>query len=249
MCGQTIHVAKIVSQAWKSLSAEEREKWDKLAEDDKTRYDVEKSQYKGPWKVAVGKRRLKDPTSPKRPMSAFLAFSNKRRGMVKRKNPHMGNGELSKALSVMWKEAPNELRQKYIQDELVKREAYKVAMAAWKKAKRDERQSCYHHEMQDTAHFDTDQMQIESHSLDDHHRALDGKEQSVALMMKANSKMGGNDALTSSARVLNPSMSFIPGDLYPGITADGSSKRSLMNLVGWTGIDLVSLLRTCHVSS
>lgn len=65
-------------------------------------------------------------------MSAFLAYSNKRRGPLKQKNPQMGNAELSKTLAQMWKDAPNEQRQKYIEEELVKREAYKSAMAEWK---------------------------------------------------------------------------------------------------------------------
>jgi hypothetical protein len=38
----------------------------------------------------------------------------------------------------MWREAPAEVRQKYIRDEAAKREAYKAAMALWKEAKGEE---------------------------------------------------------------------------------------------------------------
>jgi hypothetical protein len=66
------------------MSAQEKEVWDKRAQKDKARYEVEKAMYKGPWKIPANKRTPKDPAAPKRPMSAFLAFSNKRRAALKR---------------------------------------------------------------------------------------------------------------------------------------------------------------------
>ncbi len=133
-----------MSEAWKSLSPEEKEKWDTMARKDKARYEVEKTMYTGPWKVPAVKRSLKDPNAPKRPMSAFLAYSNSRRAMVKKQNPHMGNAEISKHLSTMWKEAPADVRQKYIDQEFTKRQVYKTTMADWRKksseGKRIERQ-------------------------------------------------------------------------------------------------------------
>jgi high mobility group protein B1 len=138
-------VAKLVSEAWKDLPPEEREKWEGLARRDKARYDAERVMYKGPWKVPANKRTPKDPSAPKRPMSAFLAFSNSRRAMVKRQNPESTNAEISKTLSNMWKEAPDDIRQQYIDEEYEKRQQYKVAMADWRKKydeeKRVERQA------------------------------------------------------------------------------------------------------------
>jgi hypothetical protein len=74
-------------------------------------------------------------------MSAFLAFANKRRGIVKHDNPDMNNAEISKLLSDMWKEAPQHVRQKYIDHELAKRNEYKAAMIDWRK-KKDEEKRC-----------------------------------------------------------------------------------------------------------
>jgi hypothetical protein len=71
---QATDVAKLVAEAWKNLSTEERKKWDELARIDKARFKTEQALYKGPWKVAAGKRLPKDPTAPKRPMSAFSLF-------------------------------------------------------------------------------------------------------------------------------------------------------------------------------
>lgn len=41
-----------ISKEWKELSPSERQKWKKMAEQDKHRYNVEKSQYTGPWIVS-----------------------------------------------------------------------------------------------------------------------------------------------------------------------------------------------------
>lgn len=37
----------MVSEAWKKLSPEDRKEWDDAAEKDKTRYEAEKTMYKG----------------------------------------------------------------------------------------------------------------------------------------------------------------------------------------------------------
>jgi hypothetical protein len=49
----TTEIAKMVSKAWKTLPEDEREKWEDMAREDKTRYENEKTLYKGPWKVAI----------------------------------------------------------------------------------------------------------------------------------------------------------------------------------------------------
>jgi mRNA-degrading endonuclease RelE of RelBE toxin-antitoxin system len=40
-----------ISKEWKELPPSERAKWKDMAEQDKRRYDVEKSRYTGPWVV------------------------------------------------------------------------------------------------------------------------------------------------------------------------------------------------------
>jgi hypothetical protein len=136
---QTTDIAKLVSEAWRELNAEDKEVWEKKARKDKARYEVEKAMYKGPWKIPANKRTPKDPTAPKRPMSAFLAFSNKRRAALKRQTPDATNADLSKMLSVTWKEAPDELRKKYMEEEAELRQKYKIAMAAWRRKVADEK--------------------------------------------------------------------------------------------------------------
>lgn len=121
------------------MPPDEKENWEKKARKDKARYEVEKAMYKGPWKVQANKRTPKDPSAPKRPMSAFLAFSNKRRAALKRENPDATNADLSKMLSKTWKEIPDDIRKKYMDEEAILRATYKVDVAQWRKKVADEK--------------------------------------------------------------------------------------------------------------
>lgn len=129
----TTNVAKMVSRAWKKLSDDEREKWEEMARQDKVRYEMEKSIYTGPWKVPAKQRVAKDPACPKRPMSAFLSYSNSKRSSVKSEHKNTKNAEISKILAQMWKKADPVEKQVYIDEEFRLRQQYKNAMSEWKK--------------------------------------------------------------------------------------------------------------------
>uniref|UniRef100_A0A7S4AU04 HMG box domain-containing protein n=1 Tax=Pseudo-nitzschia australis TaxID=44445 RepID=A0A7S4AU04_9STRA len=144
----TTEVAKMVSRAWKALPEDEREKWEEMARQDKARYEMEKSMYTGPWKVPATKRVSKDPKAPKRPMSAFLSFSNSRRSEVKNKYKDAKNAEVSRILAQMWKDADEEEKKGFVDEEFALRQKYKIAMSEWKrqseqeiKTKREEREN------------------------------------------------------------------------------------------------------------
>lgn len=137
----TTEVAKMVSQEWKNLSSEEREKWEELARKDKARYEMEKTMYTGPWKIPAKKRSQKDPNAPKRPMSAFLSFSNSKRSQVKNKHPDIGNAEVSRILAQMWKDASDDERKDHIDKEFKLRQEYKVAIAEWRLNSENEMQA------------------------------------------------------------------------------------------------------------
>jgi len=126
-------VSKKSSELWKKLSPEERAHWDARAEKDKERFMLEKAAYTGPWQIPW-KRAKKDPSAPKRPMSAFLYFSQDRRGSLKTANPTMRNTEISSILGKLWRDASDEDRRPYVERELFDRNKYKAVLATWKKA-------------------------------------------------------------------------------------------------------------------
>ena len=130
----------MVSEAWKSLPADEREYWEEMARKDKERYEFEKSNYKGPWKVPAEKP-VKDPNAPKRPMSAFLSYSNSKRSAVKKLNPHMTNAEVSRILAKMWKTATDDDKSEFVQNEFKARQRYRLAMVDWKAGADDRKEA------------------------------------------------------------------------------------------------------------
>lgn len=115
--------------------------WEEKARIDKQRFELEKAMYRGPWKVeaTAGRKAPKDPNAPKKPVSAFLAFSNSKRGWVTGRNPGATNAQVSKILSTMWKAAPPEVKQTYIDREAKLREKYKRDIAKWR-ADHDQKQ-------------------------------------------------------------------------------------------------------------
>ena len=77
-----------------------------------------------------------DPEAPKRPMSAFLAFSNKRRKSLKRQYPCATNADLSKMLAKTWREAPEVIREKYLNEAAALSDQYKVDIMKWREDKK-----------------------------------------------------------------------------------------------------------------
>ena len=111
----------------------DRKIWEKKAQQDKVRYMAEKAEYKGPWKILANRRHPKDPSSPKKPVPAYFAFSNARRQKVKSDNPSASNAEISGILSNMWKEAPEAIRKVYVEEEASRRQEYAVEMEKWRR--------------------------------------------------------------------------------------------------------------------
>jgi HMG (high mobility group) box len=116
----------------KHLPPEQRAYWDNVALKDKERFMMEKASYTGPWQVPW-KRAKKDPSAPKRPMSAFLYFSQGRRSQLKQQNPELKNTEVSRLLGDLWRNATEEARRPFVEKELEEREKYKIAIAGWRK--------------------------------------------------------------------------------------------------------------------
>jgi hypothetical protein len=125
------NISKRSAEMWKSLSPEERAIWDDVAFQDKKRYLMEKSQYTGPWQVPW-KRVKKDPSAPKRPMSAFLYFSQGKRAEIKSLRPDIKNTEVSRVLGEMWRNLSDVERAPHIERERQEREIYKVAITEWR---------------------------------------------------------------------------------------------------------------------
>jgi HMG (high mobility group) box len=83
-------------------------------------------------------------------MSAFLKYSQKRRSMVKEKNPDMSNTDVSRLLGEMWRSASPSERAPYVEQEEVERAQYKEEIKSWRdeQAKLDAASRTSHHAVQ-----------------------------------------------------------------------------------------------------
>ncbi|PKI83034.1 Non-histone chromosomal protein 6 [Malassezia vespertilionis] len=69
-------------------------------------------------KVATGGRKTKakkDPAAPKRPLSAYMFFSQDWRERVKADNPEAGFGDVGRLLGTKWKEMGDEEKKPYVE--------------------------------------------------------------------------------------------------------------------------------------
>jgi hypothetical protein len=141
-------ILAIVAAEWRNLDETVRASWDERARDDKVRYVREKAEYKGPW-TTPKRRAKKHPHAPRRPMSAFLKYSQNRRAMIKEQNPDMGNTDVSRLLGEMWRNASEAERRPYIEQELVERAEYNETMKKFREeqARRDVSSRTSHREV------------------------------------------------------------------------------------------------------
>ena len=124
-------VMKQLALMWKSLPSDERERYERIAEADKTRYFTQMENYTGPMRVP-NKRQKKPEGAPKRAMSAFLSFSQMMRPTIRMQQPHLKNTEISSVLAERWKNASEEEKRPHLEKEILEREKYHVEMVKWK---------------------------------------------------------------------------------------------------------------------
>jgi len=69
---------------------------------------------------------------PKRPMSAFLAFSNQRRAAAHEANKGATSKEISRILAEEWRSAPEQVKRPYVEEHDRKNAEYKAAMKSFR---------------------------------------------------------------------------------------------------------------------
>lgn len=113
------------------------------------RFMQQKSAYKGPWE-APKRRAKKHPLAPKRPMSAFLKYSQHMRKFVKEQNPDMANTDVSRLLGEMWRNATPLEKRPYVETEKRERAVYKKDIARFREeqAKKDAESRTSHESVQ-----------------------------------------------------------------------------------------------------
>lgn len=119
-------LAKFTSHMYKSLPADEKQRWDAHAAQDKARYEAEMATYvPPPGYDATGNlvedrrlskkymRKLKDPEQPKRARGSFVFFTFDERPNVMSEFPGIKFVEMGSILGERWRNLSNEDKQKY----------------------------------------------------------------------------------------------------------------------------------------
>lgn len=124
--------SKMCSEKWKSMSPEEKAKFEEMAKIDKLRYDQEMKSYVPPAGAKKGKKKKKDPNAPKRPPSAFLIFTSEHREKIKEHNPGISNPDIAKKFGEMWKKMSTTDKAPYKAKYAELKEKYKMEVAAYR---------------------------------------------------------------------------------------------------------------------
>mmetsp|Transcript_18496 Transcript_18496/g.26118 ORF Transcript_18496/g.26118 Transcript_18496/m.26118 type:complete len:953 (+) Transcript_18496:319-3177(+) len=123
-------LGKLVGEAWKNLSEDDKEMYERKANSDKERYKTEMADYSADEDFdndddsdkdtkSSGKAK-KDPNAPKGAKSAYILFLSEQREKIKAKNPDLNFAELSKKVGATFKALSDEEREKW--DQLAKQD-------------------------------------------------------------------------------------------------------------------------------
>lgn len=91
-------LGKLLGSSWRTLDSDERQKYDGLAREDRLRYEAELALI---------------PRKPKKPLSAFMLFSNENRSQIKDEHPNATFADTGKLLGAKWRAAGEEEKAKY----------------------------------------------------------------------------------------------------------------------------------------
>lgn len=145
-------ISRVTGQQWKSLSAEERARYEAMAEADKRRYDEEMRTYVPPAEEAEedAPRRLqgmsaaeealsdpkkkakKPPFAPKGPLSAYFIYTNHVRPMVVFEHPDLSLPAITKEIASRWRALPPEEKAPFEEKSALDKRRYQMEMAAFK---------------------------------------------------------------------------------------------------------------------
>lgn len=139
---------KIAGAEWKTLSPEEKAKYEKMAAVDKERYQNEMKDYTPPSGTAAavsGKsgnnskkpaaaKKKKDPNAPKKALTAFMYFSTEVRPKIKKENPTMSFGDLGKKIGELYRALSADEKKRFEDMAKTDKERYKKAQGDFEKS-------------------------------------------------------------------------------------------------------------------
>jgi hypothetical protein len=128
--------SKKCADLWKPLSDHEKQKYHRMAQTDKERYESEMSNYTAPAGDKKRKRAAKDPNAPKRALSAFFWFCNDERPNVKGElGSEASVTDVAKELGRRWNSCGEDVKAKYNALAAKDKARYEKSMTNYKSGK------------------------------------------------------------------------------------------------------------------
>lgn len=116
-------IGKLLGNTWKSMSKADKKKYEDMAAEDKERYKEEGGV------LGRGAKAKSKNTGPKRPLSAYLYFSQVRRPELQSENPELKFAELGRLVGQAWKDCDADDRKVYDSKAAEDKIRYKNEMA------------------------------------------------------------------------------------------------------------------------
>jgi len=133
-------VGKKLGEKWKTVSDDEKKKFEGKAAELRAKYKNEKAQWEAEHSHdedsdGKKKRKKKDPNAPKAPLTPYFSFANDVRDTVRKENPEAKFADIGKLIGERWKKLSDEAKKPYLAKSEKEKEKYKVAMEAYRKTK------------------------------------------------------------------------------------------------------------------
>lgn len=126
-------LGRLLGTKWKTYSTEDKAPFQEQANEDKKRYVSEGG---GPTTKAGGKKTKKERTGPKRPMSAYMYFSQEMRPKIKEELPDLNFAGLGKEVGLRWKTCEGDDRAPFDKKAAKDKARYQTEVAAEKAGKK-----------------------------------------------------------------------------------------------------------------
>lgn len=117
-------ILKTLGNQWSGLTDKQKEKYNKMAKDDKERYLTEMKSYTPP-EGFEGKRGKKVKTGPKKNLTAYIFYCKENRNKIKTQNPDLEPKAITSRLASDWNALEDDGKKKYHDMAAKDKERYK----------------------------------------------------------------------------------------------------------------------------
>jgi hypothetical protein len=126
-------ITKLLGANWRKLSDKQKSKYKKLAETDRSRYLKDMETYKPP--IGLGfvpaRKGKKVRVGPKRGLSSYIIFCQKRRAGLKDENPDLPTKDVTAALGAEWRGMDDDAKAPFVSLSAIDKERYETERAAF----------------------------------------------------------------------------------------------------------------------